>query len=61
MAPLIHGLVESAGWLAAEGAAAALQQPPDSWEWLTAAVFTCERGCGGGALVDEAVAAANEE
>lgn len=65
MAPLIHGLSESAEWLAAEGGAARpprLLLPPDSWEWLTLAVHTCSRSCGtGGAAVAEAVAVANEE
>lgn len=66
MAPLIHGLAESAEWLAAEGdctaAAGALLQPPDSWEWLTVAVFSCSRGCDTrGAVAEEAVALANED
>ena len=72
MAPLIHGLTESAEWLAAGagGAAAAaagnLVLPCDSWEWLTLCVFSCRASCCGdaaadAAVVEEAVVAANEE
>ena len=71
MTPLIHGLTESAEWLAAgtgSSAAAAgnLLQPSDSWEWLTLCVYTCRANCCGdaaaaAAVVEEAVVAANEE
>lgn len=66
MAPLIHGLAESAEWLTAErggaAAAGALLQPPDSWEWLTVGVYCCSHGCHtGGAFAEEAVALANED
>lgn len=70
MTPLIPALAEAAEWLAADAssggaAAGASLQPPDSWEWLTVAVFSCSASCGGGggapALVEEGVALVNEE
>lgn len=68
MTPLIPALTEAAEWLAAGdpgAAAAASLQPPDSWEWLTVAVFCCSGSCGdsGGeaAVVQEEVILVNEE
>lgn len=68
MTPLIPALTEAAEWLAAEeggAAAAASLQPPDSWEWLTVAVFSCSGSCcgsgGEAALIQEEVVLVNEE
>lgn len=65
MTPLIPALTEAAEWLAAGdpgAAAAASLQPPDSWEWLTVAVFSCSGSCGGeAAVVQEEVILVNEE
>lgn len=46
MAPAISALEESADWLEAEGLeSGAVERPPPSWDWATAAVFCCKDRC----------------
>jgi hypothetical protein len=65
MGPLISMFEEAADWLAEgsdEGSLpAGCVRTPDSWEWLTVAIFTCPHDCAAGCTLSEAaVAIANE-
>jgi hypothetical protein len=68
MAPLMHMLTEAGEWLADGSAgpsrASGFLDVPDSWDWLTIAVFSCREGCKAReahvGVVEETVVIANE-
>ena len=48
----MHSLHEAAGWMSSDDAGEA-PRPPDSWQWLTVALFTCSRSCQGSPTEDD--------
>ena len=44
MSPLMHSMHEAADWAASDNALEG-PRPPDSWQWLTVALFGCRRSC----------------
>ncbi|KAK9846155.1 hypothetical protein WJX84_001791 [Apatococcus fuscideae] len=63
MSPLMHSMHEAADWAACDNEEE-VPRPPDSWQWLTIALFTCSKSCrniqDGSSLVEEQLVLFNE-